>query len=68
MGLNKLNSQYAEGSIICLILCNNVMGIIMHFILESGLLHQTTFSVTSLSEGQVDKQVNVKPCMFLSKV
>ena len=25
----------------------------------------TTFSVTSLYEGQVDWQVNVKPCMFL---
>ena len=32
-GLNKLISQYAEGRIVCLILCNNGIGIIMHFIL-----------------------------------
>jgi hypothetical protein len=45
------------------------MGIIMHLILESGFLHETTFSVTSLSEGQVDKQVKMSnPACFFSKV
>jgi hypothetical protein len=46
------------------------MGIIVRFILLSGFLHQTTkktFSVTTLSEGQVGKQVNAKPCKFFLK-
>jgi hypothetical protein len=63
-----LSSQQAERSMISLILCNKWYGKNNYLYFESGFLHQTTFSVMSFSERQVDKQVNVKPACVFPKV
>ena len=69
-GLNNLSSDKAEGSLICLILCNNGMGIIIHFILQSGMLHQTTQQHFQTPPCLKDKWINrlmSSPACFFQK-